>query len=101
MAGIARMSLDSEEVLHDEHADIMSSAPLSKPQTAAHGIKVNTVSNFYKSHQIEDLSQRPGSGGNFAPRARIVSHYTHHQQYRQTNSLKGLSKSRSSDESII
>ena len=50
MAGIARMSLDSEEVLHDEHADIMSSAPLSKPQTAAHGIKVNTVSNFYKSH---------------------------------------------------
>ena len=32
MTGIARMGQDSQEVLyHDEHADVISDAPLSKP----------------------------------------------------------------------
>ena len=46
--GIARMSQDSQEVLyHDEAGDTMPEAPLTKPQTAAHGVKVKTMSNFY------------------------------------------------------
>ena len=49
----------------------MPEAPMTKPQTAAHGVKVKTMSNFYTQQHLDEF--RPGSANIEPPKARIVS----------------------------